>query len=118
MWAQAINTLLGIWLMAAPALLAYGGVAADHDHIVGPVVATFACVAIWEATRAVRWANLPIGLWMLAAPWVLNFPAPATTNALLSGLLIAALSIPRGRFTHRFGGGWSSLWRATPRPQR
>ena len=115
MWPQIANTLLGVWLMAAPALLAYGGVAADHDRIVGPLVATFACVAIWEATRPVRWANLLLGLWVLAAPWVLDYPRHAAVNTLLAGLLIAALSVPRGRLTHRFGGGWSALWGATLR---
>lgn len=115
MWAQMINVAIGVWLMAAPDVLGYAGLAADHDRIVGPVVATFACVAIWEVTRPLRWANLPIGLWLLLAPWVLEFPQIELINSTICGALVAALSLVRGRLKHRFGGGWSALWRGAAR---
>lgn len=112
MWAQFANTCVGIWLMAAPAVLQYGEPARSHDQIAGPVVATFACVAIWEATRMARWVNLPIGVWMLAAPWVLSYGVTdATVNSMVTGVLIAALSLPRGKLKHRFDGGWSMVWK-------
>ena len=111
MWGHVLNTILGVWLMAAPGVLGYEGIARDHDHIVGPVVATFACVAIWEATRPLRWVTFVGGLWMLAAPWLLSFPSDATINAMVVGIAVALLSLTGRKITHSFGGGWSALWR-------
>lgn len=110
MWAQIINTALGIWLMAAPAVLGYGGAARTNDHIVGPIAATLACIALWSVTRPVRWVNLPLGLWLLLAPWILSYDTPATINSSVVGLALAVLSIPQGR-RPVYGGGWSMLWK-------
>lgn len=101
---------VGLWLMAAPAVLGYGGIASDHDRIVGPMLASFGCVALWEATRPLRWMNLVIGAWMLAAPWLLGFAWPATLNTTLCALVAGGAAIVRGRIQHRFGGGWRELW--------
>ena len=116
MWAHVINAALGIWLMAAPVVLQYSAPAQTDDRIIGPVIATFAIVAWWEATRPVgRW-NLPLGLWLLLAPWVLGYGATtAVVNSLVVGLLVAGLSLVRGQYRpEKFGGGWSVLWQKTP----
>ena len=113
MWPRLINIVIGLWLMAAPAVLRYDGIASDHDRIVGPIIASLACIAIWETTRGLRWGNLLIGAWMLLAPWLLWFPADATTSTMLSGGAVAALSLVRGKLKHRFDGGWN-LWRSSP----
>jgi hypothetical protein len=112
MLPQIINAILGIWLMAAPAVLGYGRPASTNDHIVGPLVATFACIAIWEATRSVRWVNLPLGLWLIVAPLALGHPTSGQLNSVLCGIAIAGLSCVGGAVTRRFGGGWSTLWRS------
>jgi hypothetical protein len=114
-WAQIVATVLGVWVTAAPGVLGYGGRAAASDHIFGPVIATFACVAAWEATRAVRWVNLPLGLWVALAPWLLGGPWQAAVGGTAAGLAVAALSCVRGDIRERFGGGWSALWRARAR---
>lgn len=109
MWGQIINVVLGLWLMAAPAVLGYGGAAADNDRVVGPIAATFAAIAISEATRGARWANVPLGLWMLAGPWLLGGPTPAIVNGLLVGLALIGFALVKGRFTATYAGGWSAL---------
>ncbi len=114
MIAGVLNTLVGLWLILAPAVLGYGGRAADHDRIVGPFVATFAVISIAESCRPARWANLPIGAWLVLAPWILGFPGEAAANSVAAGLAAAGLSLWKGRIRHRFGGGWSSLWRPNP----
>jgi hypothetical protein len=114
MWPQIINAAIGIWLMAAPALLHYGRPAATNDYIVGPIVSTFACIAIWEATRPLRWVNLPLGLWLIVAPLILGSPQAAAINSVLCGIAIAALSCFGGAVQQRFAGGWSALWRGVP----
>lgn len=112
MWARALNTALGIWLMAAPAVLGYGKPASIHSHIAGPLAATFAIVAIWETTRQVRRLNLLLGLWLLVAPWILGgHPPAAAANSMAAGVLLAALSLVRGRISQQYGGGWSAVWR-------
>ena len=111
MWAQAINVLLGLWLMAAPAVLGYADPARTNDHIVGPLVATVAAIALWEVTRPMRWINVALGLWLLVAPWVLGYgEAGVTLHSFAVGAPLALLAPVRGRITQRFGGGWSSLW--------
>ncbi len=116
MWAHFINAALGIWLMAAPAVLGYAAPAQTNDRIIGPVIATFAIVAWWEATRpAGRW-NLPLGIWLLLAPWVLGYGGTtAIVHSLVVGALVAGLSLVRGQYRpEKFGGGWSALWQETP----
>lgn len=117
MWARLANTAAGLWLMAAPAVLGYGGPAATNDRIVGPLAATFAVIAIWEVTRGLRWINLALGLWLLAAPWLLGgYPADATANSMAAGALLAVLSLVRGELRKTYGGGWPAVWRSRSRP--
>lgn len=110
MWAHLVSAGLGVWLMAAPEVLGYRGAAATVDHVLGPLVVTFGTVACWEATRALRWLNGAVGLGLLAAPWLLGFPSAAALNSAAVGLLLALLSLVRGRVSRGFGGGWLSLW--------
>jgi hypothetical protein len=111
MWARILNTGLGLWLMAAPAVLGFtDSPAATNHRIVGPLVVTFAFVAIWQVTRALRRINLASGLWLLAAPWIFGFPTDATVNAMVCGAAIAALSLVQGTRDTSFGGGWRVLW--------
>lgn len=112
MWAALCNVAVGVWLMAAPGVLGYGAPAATSDRVLGPLVATFAGVAVCQSVRSARWANLPLGIWLVFAPWVLGYGPPAAVNGVLSGLVVSALSIPRGRVTHRFGGGWAGVLRS------
>lgn len=112
MWAQVVNAVLGLWLMAAPAVLDYGVPAQTNDRIVGPVIATFAIVAWWEATRVVRLWNLPVGLWLIVAPWILGYGTLPALNSLGVGVLVMGLACVRGTVEGTFGGGWSALWRS------
>jgi hypothetical protein len=110
MWAQLINTAIGIWLMAAPAVLHSSRAAEVNDRIVGPLAATFACVAVWEITRGCRWVNLPLGLWLLVSPLVLQFSGKDAVSCVLCGIGLAAFSFFGGHVRTRFGGGWRALW--------
>jgi hypothetical protein len=119
MWVQLIVIVLGIWLMVSPAVIRYSGLAAHHAHAVGPFIATFACVSIWEVVRPVRWANVVLGIWLLISPALLHFRGGAAVTAVCVGLLTVALSLIRGRQTHRFAGGWRTLlpgWQLDPPP--
>ncbi len=114
MWAQIINTLLGIWLMFTPAVLNVSDAAATNDRIVGPFVVSFAFISLWDVLRPVRRVNLLLGLWMVMAPWILDNPATATLNETLVGLTIAGLSLVRGTVKTPYGGGWRTLLCGNP----
>jgi hypothetical protein len=115
MWAQGLACAVGIWLMASPQVVGYKGAARINDLVVGPLVASIACVAIWQVTRPVRWANLVFGAWLLLAPLILGHSPWAAVNSCLSGVALGGLSCRRGRLTHRMGGGWSELLRKESR---
>lgn len=121
MWPHLIAAVLGIWLMAAPGILDYGlhAVFADNDHIVGPLVATVGLVAASEATRNVRWVNIPLGGWLLLAPWVLDYgQTTPIVNDMLVGGAILGLAFVQGKRENRFGGGWRSLFTKFPPHQQ
>lgn len=117
MWPRICNVILGLWLMAAPAVLGYGGAAHANDRIVGPLVLSFAFIAISEVTRSLRWANLPLGIWLLIAPWPMDFPTKSLVNDLIVGVLIVIFaSIAGPPVKTRFGGGWRAIWRKDAQP--
>ncbi|MFN8556434.1 MAG: hypothetical protein U0531_03480 [Dehalococcoidia bacterium] len=105
---------LGLWLMAAPAVLDYGARARTNDRIVGPLVAAFAVVATWEVMRGLRRVESALGLWLLVGPWLLRFPLDRALMDLAVGALLVMLASRGGRLTGQFGGGWRALWRPAP----
>jgi len=111
MWAQLVNTALGVWMMAAPAVLGSTGGAATNARIIGPLIGSFAFVAAPQINRGVRWVNVPLGIWLAIAPFVLNgYSAASTVNSVIVGLVVAALA-PIGHTDQAtFGGGWKTLF--------
>ena len=111
MLARVAAAILGAWLMAAPALLGYRGVARTHDRIVGPIVITIAITAMSGVVRQLRWVNVAIAAWLLvAAPWLLHFDGAARTNALLVGVMLGIVSLVRGPVDTEYGGGWRAIF--------
>lgn len=118
MIARFVNVLLGLWLMVAPAVLGYTEtvpVAAKVDRTIGPLVISFAIMAIWPEIRPVRWVNAVLGGAIVLAPIVLRFAVPytlaVTVSDIVTGLLIMLVASLRGPVRARFGGGWRSIWR-------
>lgn len=112
MWGQIFNILLGIWLMVAPHFFHYNGIAADNDQILGPVVSSFAIIALSGCTRAVGKYNIPIGAWLLLAPWVLGYKEEMTVmNDVVTGLLILIFAFFKRKTDQQYGGGWTVVWR-------
>lgn len=119
MWPRLINTAVGIWLMAAPAVLGYEESAAEiNDRIVGPLVVTFAFVAIWDVIRPLRKINFMLGVWLLAAPAVLQYSFVNILNSFICGILIIIFSSVKGRQKHMYDGGWSMVWEKGGHKQR
>jgi hypothetical protein len=108
---RIINILLGLWLMAAPDGLGYPPPARTNDHIVGPLIVSFAMIALSEATRPIRWINLTLGLWLLASPMLLGYEFRIAVHSMVIGLLVASMASMRGTIKEQLGGGWGVLWR-------
>jgi hypothetical protein len=110
--ARIAVVLVGVWLLFAPAVLDYTGTtAADNDRIIGPIAGSFAFVACWAVLDPLRWPTAPLGAWLVVAPLLLGYDNGwATVSSVASGLLVAGLAVVGGGRSHRFGGGWSTVF--------
>ncbi|MGH9039793.1 MAG: hypothetical protein ACRDZ3_06145 [Acidimicrobiia bacterium] len=107
--AQVGGMLVGVWLVAAPALLSYAGEpAGDFHRVVGPLAAGVALIAAWDATRGLARALLIAGPALALAPVVVAHSAAAVANALACAALLAAAA-PFGGTSGPLGGGWRAL---------
>jgi hypothetical protein len=108
-WTLLLSAALGVWLMAAPAVLGVTGTAADSSHVAGALVVTWAVIAFGEIARPVRLLNIPVGLWIAVSPWLLSGATGASQwiDACV-GLLLVGLSLRRGHIEERFGG-WNRV---------
>ena len=96
--------------MFSRAVFGIEGALADSDHLVGALIITFAVSAMAEVGRTLRFMNLGFGLWLITAPWLLSGGnAGATWNDVIAGLVIVALSLPRGRIGQEHYGAWDRL---------
>jgi hypothetical protein len=104
-WNLLLSAALGVWLMAAPAVLGISGTAADSHHLAGALVVTWAVIAFGEVARPVRLLNILMGIWIASAPWLLSGATDVSrwADAFVGGVLIA-LSLRRGRVDEPFGG--------------
>jgi hypothetical protein len=103
-WTLLVSAALGVWLMAAPAMLGISGAAANSNHLAGALVVTWAVIAFGEVARPARLLNILMGLWIAAAPWLLSGATDLSRWAdLFVGVLLMALSIRRGHIDEQFG---------------
>jgi hypothetical protein len=113
MWTAAINIILGIWIMIAPALFEYEKAEADYNYIIGPLAITCAIVALWELNRSARFFTLLSGIVFIASPLFFQ-SSEAIWNNVIAGLVMVLLSLVKGRIKGRYGGGWKSLFQDEP----
>lgn len=97
------STAVGLWLMAAPAVLGTTGAAADSDHMIGALVVCVAVVAMAEVVRATRVVNIAFGVWLVVAPLLVDGGGAYAFSSILCGALLVALSVPRGVVRERYG---------------
>jgi hypothetical protein len=103
-WTLILSAAVGVWLMAAPAVLGVGGAASDSNYLGGALVLTWAVIAFGEIARPIRLLNIPMGIWIAISPWVLSgSTATSQWHDVAVGILLVALSIRRGRVEERFG---------------
>jgi hypothetical protein len=106
-WTLLASCGVGAWLMFSLLVFGTEGAMANSDHLVGALVITVAVCAMAEVTRPLRFVNLLFGLCLIAAPWLLvDRTACAAWTDVASGLIIIALSLPRGRRSAEHYGAW------------
>lgn len=118
-WSLWLSTIIGTWLMFAPASFGIGieQPAADSDHLVGAMIIVIAIISLAEVARPARFLNVPMGLWLMAAPWFLSGATRASQwNSAAMGLAIVLLSLPLGKLRDHYGTfDRIVLW--SPRPK-
>ena len=107
-WTLVVSALVGLWVMFAPALFGSEVPAAHSDQVTGALVVTVAVISTAEVVRAFRFMNVLFGAWIVVSAWMLSgASAAAQWNGLVAGLLILALSLPRGHIREQYGS-WQS----------
>lgn len=97
--------------MASPEVLGFSRALSNNHYITGPLVVTFAVIALWEVNRGIRRMNSLLGIWLVIAAFL--FPAPLVWQTALNagtGALILICSLIKGKTSGRYGGGWRSLF--------
>lgn len=105
-------TALGVWLYAAPGVLGVDitSGAADVAHLGGAFVVVVAVVAMAEVLRPLRLLGVPAGVAIAALVWLSGADVGHAVVITLSGLAVAALSLPRGPIRDRYGA-WDTVAR-------
>jgi ABC-type branched-subunit amino acid transport system permease subunit len=113
-WQDAVNAILGLWLIASPWAL---GFAADRPVfnnavIVGIALLAFAVASMFAPQAWEEWIAGALGLWLIASPWILGFSAMhAVMLAMVAtGVVVLALSA----WTVAIDKGYQIGWPHTP----
>ena len=82
-WADAVNAILGVWLVVSPWLLGYQDVSAAmwNASIVGVALIAVAMGAIFVPRAWEEWTECGLAAWLVASPWLLGFAAMAFRSA-------------------------------------
>ena len=106
-WTLVASVLIGVWLMFSRLVFSTVPPLAFSDHLVGALVITVAVIAMAEVGRALRFTNVLFGTWLIIAPWLLSGgSAVAAAAGVVAGIVLIALSLPRGRRSAEHYGSW------------
>ena len=106
-WTLLASTALGLWMMCTRLVFDTAGAQADSDHLLGALVVTASISALAEAARPLRFINALLGIALIFAPFMFDGGSlVADAAGVIVGLLLIALSMPRGRIDNRYGA-WS-----------
>lgn len=96
-WQDAVNAVMGVWLVLSPWALGFSGETAAMSNavVVGVALIAAALGAIFVPQAWEEWTEAALGLWLLASPWVLGFSGleNALMAAVASGIVIALLAL-------------------------
>lgn len=93
-WQDWMNPLIGLWLVVAPLLMAYGGgftgVAAWNSYLAGAALIVIPLMGLTASLPRREWLVLALGVWLVVAPFVLGFAREATAawNTSITGVVV------------------------------
>ncbi|WP_224996616.1 vitamin K epoxide reductase family protein [Cesiribacter sp. SM1] len=105
-WTLVASSLLGLWLMFAPATFGVSieAMSAHINHVAGALIIVLSVICMGEVLRMGRWGNVLLGMVVAIGPW---FTADSTLalniSGAVAGLIVAALAIPKGAKTETYG---------------
>ena len=103
-WNLFLSTLVGLWLMFAPAVFGFGKSLADSNHFVGALIMTFAIISMSEVVRTGRFVNILLAVWIIVSMFIYQTPGDiAMWSQIISGVVLILLSLPRGKVEDQRG---------------
>lgn len=112
-WQDAVNALLGGWLILSPWVLGFNGlpVATATTMAVGALLIASSAGAMQVAQAWEEWLDVVLGIALLVLPVLFGFDgvAPALYNALVTGGLITALALWVLVTDDDFAAAWQRL---------
>ena len=116
-WQDAVNAVIGVWLVLSPWALGYApeAMAMSNAVIVGLALVAAALGAIFVPRAWEEWTELALGAWLIVSPWLLGFAMLkiALLCAVVTGAVIAALAL----WTLTSDEEYSAWWRGEKAPQ-
>lgn len=106
-WTLNASIVIGLLLMFTRLIFGTSETMADSDHLVGSLIITVSVIAWAEVVRPLRFVNVFFGAWLIIAPWLLSGSSLlASCFGVVFGIMLIALSLPRGRHSQEHYGGW------------
>jgi uncharacterized membrane protein len=103
-WNLLLCTSIGLWWMYYPGNFGVRVTPAHYYTTLGALVVTFSIIAMAEVGRALRFVNIVFVALIISAMFLTReVPAQALWNAIISGVVLTALSFPKGRIREKYG---------------
>ncbi|WP_315831336.1 SPW repeat protein [Bradyrhizobium prioriisuperbiae] len=110
-WQDVVSLLLGAWLVASPFALGFTGAATWVTVLLGVFVVLFAVEGFIVPSYLEEWGEILLGLALVAAPWAIGYESSAaTTNSVVSGLLVILFATWELMTDREFITWWHDLW--------
>lgn len=112
-WQDAVNALLGAWLIVSPWVLGYQNVivAMVSTMAIGALLIASSLEAMQVPQAWEEWLDAVLGALLMMTPALLGFDsvAPALQNALVTGGLVTALAIWVLVTDDEFAASWERI---------
>jgi hypothetical protein len=96
-WQDAVNAVIGAWLLLSPWAVGYSGdaLATGNAVLVGLALVAAALGAILVPRAWEEWSEAAVGAWLVVSPWVLGFAGQtdARMSAVSLGAAVMALAL-------------------------
>lgn len=96
-WQDAVNAVLGAWLVLSPWAIGYAGETAAMVNavVIGLGLIAAALGAMFVPRAWEEWTEAILGVWLIASPWALGFAGTSVPRlaAVITGIAIVAIAL-------------------------